>query len=537
MKLSVLILLFNYINLSYALINLKTDWEPFSTKIIIPDIIDLTNGGNINMEINQGYHNWSNSVYGKTYGYGLLNKKITYPGPTILVSKNIPISITWHNKLLHPHILSNNIELSLLVNQSSCYPSCGIPSTIHIHGLEAPANNDGLFTHTIYSNKSQTSIYKNTQGASTKVYHDHSLGLSRLNVWAGLIGLYIISDKQFDKKYNLDIKQDIPLIFQDKLISQDGSILYSDDICPDTPNSKWVPESFGNVNLVNGIVMPYLEIESTTVRFRLVNAANARHYTMNIPFYNKCKLIASDSGYVQHIENLNQEIVLFPLERLEIICDFSNLENKEYIITDTNSGEFEPYNENIMKIKIISNKHKYNNNYNKIPSTLNSFKNLKSLWKLNNRIEKNITLGELKGQSCPIKSLLSQNNTMMSMDNIKHTLTCKKGTIEKWNFKNPTDDAHPFHWHLVNAQCGNDDNSINENLLKDTVQIPNDPNNDPNVITQICYVACTPERFLYTNSYTKSTDFGFNTNEPYVAHCHILEHEENSMMSWFKIIE
>lgn len=564
MKITLNILILSTFNhYVYAFSDIKTDWLPFTNKLIIPDIINLKNGGNINMEINKVQHNWQDSLYGDVYGYGLLNGNISYPGPTILVSKNIPATITWHNKLTLPHILDQNIENSLLVEQSACYPTCGIPTSVHIHGLESPASNDGIFTHSIYTGKSITSTYLNQQGAATKLYHDHSLGLSRLNVWAGLMGAYIITDDHFDEEHNLNIKQDIPLIIQDRVIDTSGKLLYSEDDCEDRQGSKWVPESFGSTNVVNGIVMPYLELDPEQVRFRIINAANARHYTLNIPFYSQCKLIATDSGYVQNTEDFTQNFVLFPFERIEIICDFSNMENREFIIMDTNTGEFEPYNENIMKIKInnynkITHNKEETDKYNKrhkntiihsdnnniinsknhnIAKHLNTYKHFNELWHTTNGLVKNITLGEMLGPSCPIETLLKENDEQITINNIKHTLSCIKGTVEKWNFRNPTADAHPFHWHLVNVVCGPDEQSINYNRLKDTSQIPNDPNADPTVITQVCYVACTPESFLYAGSLVSPTNFGFDTHEPYVAHCHILEHEENSMMSWFKILD
>ncbi|KAF0692828.1 hypothetical protein As57867_016075, partial [Aphanomyces stellatus] len=118
---------------------------------------------------------------------------------------------------------------------------------------------------------------------------------------------------------------------------------------------------------------------------------------------------------------------------------------------------------------------------------------------------------------------------------IQNKLMCTLGKVEKWQFKNPTDDAHPFHWHLVNAQCGPDDNSINKNQLKDVVVIPNEPQSTK--VTQVCYVACVPDKFLLEGSTASPTDYGFSTDEPYLAHCHILEHEENAMMSWFQLMK
>ena len=519
-----------------SLENLKVDWNSYKNKLIIPEIIDLRNGGNLNMEINTLNHNWTNNISGMVYGYGILDKNITYPGPTILVSKNQPINVNWINKLNLPHILEDNVENSFLIEQSACYPKCGIPTSVHVHGLEVPAKYDGIFTSTIYSNNSLEVVYSNNQNPSTKVYHDHSLGLSRLNVWSGLIGLYIISDDNLENKLKVNIEQDIPLIIQDRLINTDGKLLYSDEICPETPNTKWVPEAFGNVNVVNGIIIPYIEVKPEQVRFRIVNGANARHYNMTISFANNCHIIATDSGFVQIPKVSSEQLVLFPLERIELICDFSSLENNIFNITDTNMNDDTDYNENILQIRILS---KTNNKIiKKIADRLNAFKDLKELYILTNGKERNITLGESKlTPTCPTQSLLKYNNNTMDMHNITKTIGCVKGTVEKWYFRNPTDDPHPFHWHLVSVQCGPSDDEIDTNILKDIAVIPNDDNHDENAITQICYVACTPDEYLNLDSDINPADFKFDTSEPYVAHCHILEHEENSMMAWFKIID
>jgi len=525
-----------YIKSVLSLENLKTNWESFKNKLIIPKIIDLRNGENVNVEINILNHNWTNNISGLVYGYGLSDNDISYPGPTILVSKNKPVNIKWINKLKLPHILENNIENTFLIEQSACYPTCGIPTSVHVHGLEVPAKYDGIFTSTIYSNNSLEVVYLNNQNPSTKVYHDHSLGLSRLNVWSGLIGLYIISDEKLENELNVNIEQDIPLIIQDRLINNNGKLLYSDEICPETPNTKWAPEAFGRVNVVNGIIIPFIDIMPEQVRFRIVNGANARNYNLTIPFYNNCQIIATDSGFVQIPKIVDKQLRLFPLERIELICDFNSLENHIFNITDTNMNGNDDYNENVLQIRILSKKN--NKEIKKIANRLNSFKDLKELFILTNGKERNITLGESKLiPTCPTQSLLKSNNNTMDIHNITKTIGCVKGTVEKWYFRNPTDDPHPFHWHLVNVQCGPSDDEIDTNTLKDIAVIPNDENNNETVITQICYVACTPDEYLNLDSNLNPEDFKFDTSDPYVAHCHILEHEENSMMAWFKIID
>jgi len=112
-------------------------------------------------------------------------------------------------------------------------------------------------------------------------------------------------------------------------------------------------------------------------------------------------------------------------------------------------------------------------------------------------------------------------------------IPCEVGKVEKWNFRNPTEDTHPFHWHLVHAQCGPTEDTPNTNELRDVFPIPPAQPKGSYKTSQVCYVACTPSHYLIENSTASPTNFGFRVTTPYLVHCHILEHEENMMMTWF----
>ncbi|KAI9997275.1 hypothetical protein PInf_000715 [Phytophthora infestans] len=499
-----------------ALENLKTDWDAYVSELPIPEVIDLTGGGAIDMQIGRATHNWTGdgSISGEIYGYSLRNSTPTMPGPTIKVAKGVPITITWYNELSQPHLFQNSVEDSLNNIESACYPYCGVPVVTHVHGLESPPEYDGLPYRSIYKNQSQVFHYYNNQSASTKLYHDHSNGLTRLNTWAGLMGAYIIADNELEASINMDIETDIPLVLTDRLINTTGELLYSDDNC-NAGSTKWVPESFGSVNLVNGVIMPYVDVPPAQVRFRLINVANARHYNISVPFQDKCQI------------------------RIEFVCDFTNSTNGTTYDLEDNQTADQPtdYDERIMRIRVVESLKTDTMKYRALPSTLVKYKSLKELYEAGGK-ERTVILGEMDtAMQCPLYDMIVYRSQQINMTTITGSLHCTKGTVEKWNFQNPTDDPHPFHWHLVNAQCGETEETIDTNHLKDVAKIPNAGDRPSDTIIQVCYVACTPDEYLIANSTRGAKDYGFDTTEPYVAHCHILEHEENAMMNWFKIMD
>jgi FtsP/CotA-like multicopper oxidase with cupredoxin domain len=270
-------------------------WKPYITPLRIPSVVDMRNGGSLDMYMGiNTNHTFGAGLWKKTsvYGYGTSLNSISYPGPTILVSTDVPISINWHNQLPTPHILDEHIETSLLMNTSKCYPKCGIPAIVHVHGLQTPAEYDGLPIYAFGKGKSRKDFYTNSQPGATLVYHDHSLGLTRLNIWAGMIGLYIIEDtKGIDSSIRVDC--DIPLLIQDKLFNSDGAIAYPEPECS-SASTMWVPEGYGSVNLVNGVVFPYVKIPQEQCRLRLINGASARRYSLAMPFANLCQTIAKE---------------------------------------------------------------------------------------------------------------------------------------------------------------------------------------------------------------------------------------------------
>jgi FtsP/CotA-like multicopper oxidase with cupredoxin domain len=517
-----------------------TGFIPYVTPFYVPEVLDLRNGTNIEMVIGATNHVWGGGLVatGSVYGYAVNGNEPVYPGPTILVKEDVSINVTWYNNLSSPHILSDYVAEFLLSGPSACYPSCGVPAITHVHGLEVTASSDGSPMDTFSKGESRQDHYPNTQLGATLFYHDHGYGLTRLNVWAGLVGAYLIEGSN-EEALNVTSTCDIPLIIQDKLIAENGSLLYSTTaMCVVEDLLPWVMEAYGNVNLVNGKVAPYLEIPRQQCRFRIVNGANSRAFFLDIPFYDVCQVIGTDSGLVKHPQQMqsSMDITLYPAERIELMCDFSNTElGTVYNMTNAN-----PINAGMMEIMQFRVNLPATQEYKQLPSILNNITDLQWMWEnTENAITKNITMGQfLNSNSCATELIVMENGKYMNLS-AGDTIHSTKGVVEKWNFMNPTADVHPFHIHVVHMQCGSTNETIDSNSLKDDIPIPiaNSSNGIAleSQITKICYIAMMPSKSLIWNSTTGPADFGFSTNESYVAHCHILEHEDNDMMSWFAL--
>ncbi len=164
-----------------------------------------------------------------------------------------------------------------------------VRTVTHLHGGETPSPSDGypeawftkgyeevgpFFEREVYE-------YLNNQRATMLWYHDHAMGITRLNNYAGLPGAYIIRDKH-EKSLNLPSgKYEIPLIIQDRSFNHDGSLSYPNqpnDASNVLPNPSVIPAFFGDTILVNGKVWPYMEVEPRKYRFRILNASNTRGY-------------------------------------------------------------------------------------------------------------------------------------------------------------------------------------------------------------------------------------------------------------------
>jgi len=184
------------------------------------------------------------------------------PGPTFETRSGEPLLVDWVNELPKAHFLP--------IDHSVHGADTGKPdvrAVTHLHGAKAPAKSDGYPADWWVPGKSALYYYPNHQDAAMLWYHDHTLGITRLNMYAGLFGVFVIRD-QFEDGLNLPKgKYEIPLTLYDRSFDREGQLFYP--VSPD-PESPWVPEVFGDAILVNGKLFPYLEVEPRKYRFRVL---------------------------------------------------------------------------------------------------------------------------------------------------------------------------------------------------------------------------------------------------------------------------
>ena len=188
-----------------------------------------------------------------------------------------------------------------------------VRTVVHLHGGRVRPENDGYpeawftknfknkgtkFVHEVY-------YYPNCQRSTTLWYHDHAIGITRLNVYAGLAGFYLIRDEA-EEQLNLPSgKYEIPLVIQDRSFylsgERRGELFYpslpDQPPPPPPPNPSVVPEFFGDTALVNGKVWPYLEVEPRKYRFRILNGSNSRFYRLRLNSGQNFVQIGTDGGF------------------------------------------------------------------------------------------------------------------------------------------------------------------------------------------------------------------------------------------------
>lgn len=394
--------------------------------------------------------------------------------------------------------------------------------------------------------------YTNDQRATTLWYHDHALGMTRLNVYAGPAGFYLLRDGPDDKVLGTLPEPapalgdppatryyEIPIVIQDRAFNADGSLFYPDSreffdgfAGPYIPGSDispiWNPEFFGNAMVVNGRAWPYLEVEPRRYRFRLLNGCNSRFLILKfsepaLSFWQ----IGADGGFLPAPVQLSQ-LLLAPAERADVIVDFSALPvGAEVILQNLAPDEpfgggvpgvdFEPADPEttgqVMRLRVLPP----TGVDHSTPAHLLALPALKPLRPATHT--RQVSLNEadsavLKGVG-PREALLGTvqggaANPREWMDDITETPTLN--ATEIWEIHNFTEDAHPIHIHQVQFEI------VNRQPFEGSARPP-----EANETGRKDTVIAFPGEITRVKA-------KFDLPGLYVWHCHILEHEDNQMM-------
>ena len=448
-----------------------------------------------------------------------------WPGFTVLTKRGSPLNVTYLNKLTG----ETYDKVGLIVDQTLHWanpnnlamddpetfnPYAGEPLIVtHLHGGEVRSDNDGGPDAWFNPDMTKTGpswgidgtdnvdYYPNSQEAATLWFHDHMLGGTRLNVYAGLAAFYLLQDDAEDALHlpgwsgDNKVREvaplgtsgifnpnpylpEIELAIQDRMFDTDGKLYFVNNM-PTNPtiHPTWNPEFIGDIITVNGKTWPYLSVAPRKYRFRILNGSNSRFYELWLqdlatgnpgPAFQQ---IGTDGGFLDApviIDPANGgKLIIAPGERVDVVIDFTN-SPAGAVWTMRNSGRAPypkggpPNGKTVGRImQFVVNGTLVGADNSQVPGALRS----KSLVKLTDfagtvngtpALTRQLTLNEVMGPTgAPLEVLV--NNTKWDgngpdVPGLGITEKPMEGTTEVWQIINITADAHPIHVHLVQFQ-------------------------------------------------------------------------------------
>jgi len=434
----------------------------------------------------------------------------SFPGPVFDTRSGEGLLVEWANELPARHFLPIDHTLH---GAESGKPE--VRAVVHLHGGKTPPESDGYPEAWFVPGKSGTCFYPNRQDAALLFYHDHAMGINRLNIYAGLQGLFVVRDQVEDSLNLPKGRHEVPLLIFDRMLRTDGSLEY-----PTSGDAKspWVPEVFGDAMLVNGKLAPYLDVEPRKYRFRILSGANGRFFRLSFGSLLGFHQIGSDQGFLAAPLPLRR-LLLAPGERGDLIFDFSAHAGQEVLLK---SDSFD-----LLQFRVAASPTAANptNDSSTLPSTLRHLTRIPESDAIKTR---RLTLDENMDMVNQSMGMLL-NNTPWHMPITEKPVL---DTTEIWELVNLTEDTHPIHLHLVKFQILDRRKfDVFDYRSKGTLRY--------------LAAAMPPSPFEAGWKDTVRADSGVITRiivrfegytGRYVWHCHLLEHEDNEMMRPFEVV-
>ncbi|MGI5324198.1 multicopper oxidase family protein [Actinomadura nitritigenes] len=514
---------------------------------------------------------------GKPLGMG-------YLGPTIGATKNRPTVVKYRNELpAGPHMFQFVLDRIRKGDpQLTPPPYHGMPplppgidvwNVVHQHGGFTPPQSDGMplqwFSPEGVRGPSYTTLdpgkaapneaiyaYTNHERPAMLWYHDHAMGITSLNVYAGLAGLWRVDDPADDRLGLPRGEFEVPLILQDRTFDEDGRLAYTMTQVEgaDTP-------------VVNGKAYPFLAVQPRRYRLRFLNGSNERFWRLRfqadrtlvpqefLPFW----LIGTDGGFRRPLQMLN--FLISPAERYDVIIDFSRLPmGAKVTLTNYNApvhfpGGGGPEISEIMQFRVTERMPG-----GKDPTTPPKELALPPVHLI--RPKPGVRRREWVVYQKGIFESMTFNGLPFMAPSEDFV---KAGSSEIWEYVNPNHDAHPMHVHLVNFQVLNRqpiDATAYQNAFQKWLDGGRKPGDRPVLEHYVTGPPSPPDPDelhswkdtvkIYPESVTRIVidEFdpptgriasipasGAELPATYVQHCHILEHEDDDLMRPWTIVE
>jgi FtsP/CotA-like multicopper oxidase with cupredoxin domain len=545
------------------------------------------------------------------FGYGNPNDPGTfhYPSHTIEAQVNHAVRVQWLNQLVsgtgrfRPHLFAVDPTLHWAnppggLSGRDSRPSFAstpgpyrgpVPIVTHLHGAHSTQESDGYpeawylplawdIPHSyakvgsFYDRFKEearerygvtwvpgtaTFQYANDQRATSLWFHSHELGLTRLNIYAGLAGFYTLRGGSGDVPTGVlpdRSRFEFALMLQDRSFNREGSLFFPDnrpffgDVPPGGPfipetdvPPMWNPEFFGNTMVVNGNTWPALRVEARRYRFRLLNACNTRVLMLKVvrnplaprpaspalPLW----VIGADGGFLPRPVSAGS-LPIAVAERYDVIVDFGGLpEGTELFLINEGPDEpfgggqpgtdFEPADPGttgqVMKF-IVGRCASSDTSVAPANLPLPGFARLGAA-----STTRRLSLNEMSSEffDAPVMGMLGTLHADGTANPLgwgdaltEHPAV---GATEIWELHNFTEDAHPIHVHLVQFQV------VNRQPFGGQARGPQ------------AFETGTKDTLVALPGEITRIKARFDIAGRFVWHCHIIDHEDNEMMRPYQI--
>lgn len=429
------------------------------------------------------------------WGYGTQTQLPTSPGRTFSVRSGSQISVSYVNELgLSPRPAYRlPLDTTLMwANPGNLGGLAPVPLVAHRHGGDQPTLTDGLPDGWSTSDRnldgrpdltgrlwSTAYTYDHQQEAGHLWYHDHALGVTRLNVFMGLAGHYFIRDANEDRLVQNGrlpgAPYEVPLAIQDRMYDQNGSLFYpsTDPLNPTAPATTHLPEFFGDFIIVNGVPWPQHAVEPRSYRLRVLNGSDSRFYDLQFRTGAGTTLVFHQVGTELGLMNAPvplTHLVLAPGERADLVVSFKGLSGKRVTVYNAaptpfpNGQPVEPSASLVMAFNVTLALDpawpdtKLPNSlrpvHGPLPTPYTSGVPVRKLL-LVEGVDPYGRLQTLLGTVNPAHGnpVSPAHGTFFYSDPVTERMA--RGSTEIWEFHNTTVDAHPIHLHQTSFRVLN----------------------------------------------------------------------------------
>jgi spore coat protein A len=421
---------------------------------------------------------------------------------------------------------ANRCETTLPLPPACQQPYSGpVPAVAHLHGAEVLSAYDGHPDAWWTPGLAQrgpayiTNVYQypNRQEATTLWFHDHALGSTRLTVYTGLAGFYLIRDTRDTGAATNSIglpagNYENEMLIADRQFDTDGQLIFPDGTPTSNPTGLngpppnpethpfWIPEFFGDVITVNGKSWPFMRVEPRRYRLRFVNGSNARFYQMQLKVEVNGQptaangpniwQIGSDGGFLNSPTNLDtgagQHLFIAPAERADVIVDFAGQAGRRFILSNLQTA-LAPYpsgdppdpatSGQVMEFRVDLPLQGADTSYNPANPGTRTLRaspiiDVKPTPARPADKKRQLALVEVEGAGGPEMVLLNNSRWDGNRDGtttpipgsisngrgLNSTENPRVGSTEVWEIANLSEDAHPIHVHLIQFQIINRQN-------------------------------------------------------------------------------